>query len=80
MHEHFDLLNHVKLLQQVHNKYCVEKARWEQQRRREEAEEELIQRVWMDYQVRFDNWKNNLKKNQHKKMTTSIEIDEEIKG
>ena len=35
----------------VHNRYCVEKARWEEQTRLVQEEEEIIHRAWREYQV-----------------------------
>ena len=37
----------------VHNKYCVDKARWERQVRMVQEEEEIILRAWKDYQVKY---------------------------
>ena len=35
----------------IHNKYCVEKAKWEEQVKIVQKEEEVIGRAWRDYQV-----------------------------
>ena len=36
---------------QVHNRYCVEKARWEKQKHLVMEEEEIIHRSWREYMV-----------------------------
>ena len=36
----------------IHNKYCVEKAKWEEQVNMVQKEEEIIGRAWRDYQVK----------------------------
>ena len=35
----------------IHNKYCVEKARWEEQVQMVKEDEEVIYRAWKEYQV-----------------------------
>ena len=36
---------------EVHNKYCVEKARWEEQKKLVLEEEEIIYKAWREYKV-----------------------------
>ena len=36
---------------EMHNKYCIEKARWEEQMRMVKEEEKIILRAWKEYQV-----------------------------
>ena len=36
----------------IHNKYCVEKARWERLREANMREDEMIQRAWKEMKVR----------------------------
>ena len=38
---------------EVHNRYCVEKARWEKQKHLVMEEEEIIHRSWKEYMVRM---------------------------